>query len=454
MAEELFEGFAEHRAPAAGAGGGRPRLREPERGQIELRALDLDSLIGSDHPARLFWVYVERLDLSVLEDRIKARAGRPGHPPISPRLLLALWLYATSQGVGSARLLAALCERDDGYRWLAGGVSVNYHTLSDFRVDHPDLLDRLLVEHVAALVAAGVIDLDTLAQDGLRVRAGAGASSFRRRDTVARHLDEARALVGRLKQEVAADAAASQRRRQAAEARAARERAARLEAALTALVGIEARRAAEAARPRRRKAAAKAGAKPPKKPKPPRASTTDVEATVMKMADGGFRPAYNLQIVSVAERQIVVAVEPLASGSDGGLMRPMLERVEAAFGRWPERHLADGGFTKNADIEWAYEEGRAIAVHCPPIRNRHKTDPFAPRASDGPGVLAWRRRMASDEGKAAYRRRGVCECIHARWRHWNLNRFTVRGRAKVRTVSLWFALANNLLQGQRLIAAA
>src|ERR1700754_1912476 len=173
--DRLFGELPEQSAPRAEAmPRGAPRLREPVRDQVELRAVDIDSLIGQDHPARVIWAYVEQLDLRVLEDAIKAREGTPGHPTIAPRLLLALWLYATSEGVGSARALARLCESHDAYRWLVGGVSVNYHTLSDFRVGHGELLDRLLTENVATLAACGLIDLGKLAQDGVRVRACAG----------------------------------------------------------------------------------------------------------------------------------------------------------------------------------------------------------------------------------------------------------------------------------------
>jgi transposase len=191
----LFEGLPEQVAPKSSRSEGEPRLRRPERDQIELRAVDLDSLLAQDHPARIILAYVERLDIGALYAPIKARAGTPGHPPIDPRLMLALWLYATADGVGSARALARLCESQDAYRWLCGGVSVNYHTLADFRLAHPTLLDELLAKNVAALAAAGVIDLDTLAQDGVRVRAAAGTSSYRRRASVERRLEQARAVV-------------------------------------------------------------------------------------------------------------------------------------------------------------------------------------------------------------------------------------------------------------------
>jgi transposase len=436
--EELFAGLPEQQAPQSGAVvGGAPRLREPERAQIELRAVDIDSLIGQDHPVRVIWSYVEGLDLSVLEDRVKAREHRPGHPPISPRLLLALWLYATSEGVGSARALERLCESHDAYRWLCGGVSVNYHTLSDFRVGCADLLDRLLVEHLAALTEAGLVDLGTLAQDGVRVRANAGAASFRRGATLDRRVVQAQDVVAALKREVDDDPDASNRRIRAAKERAARERTERLKAAQDALAEIK----------KKREQARNNG----KRKKEPRASTTDPEARVMKMADGGFRPAYNVQVASVAGTPIVVAVEVTNNGSDRGLLQPVLQQLQDRIGCCPTRYLADGGFHSAKDIEWAHKQG--IEVYCPPPRSKHGKDPYAPRRGDGQGVLAWRARMASEQGQQQYKVRSISECIHARWRAWDLYQLTVRGIAKVRAAVLWYVLANNVLQGHRLATA-
>jgi transposase len=442
MADEgLFGALGEQAKPQAEAAGlGAPRLREPRRDQIELRAVDIESLIGEDHPVRVIWAYVEGLDLSGLEARIKARGARPGHPATSPRLLLALWLYATSAGVGSARALERLCDSHDAYRWLCGGVSVNYHTLADFRAGCADLLDRLLAEHLAALAKAGLVDLDRLAQDGVRVRAHAGASSFRRAATLDRHLARAQAVVDELKREVEAGSDASNRRIRAAKERAARDRVERVKAAQEALEEIERQRQE---RDRKRGNG--------KTPKEPRGSTTDAQARVMKMADGGFRPAYNVQVASVAGEQIVVAVEVANNGSDRGLMRPMLERVRAMRQRFAHSHLADGGYCSGEDIEWAH--GQGIEVYCPPVQSKHGTDPYLPRRGDGPGVLAWRARMASQAGQAQYRRRSICECIHARWRNWALRQLTVRGVEKVRAVVLFHALANNLLQAHRLASA-
>ena len=436
--DELFEKLPEQTKPQAeGVPSGSPRLREPERDQIALRAVDIESLIGEDHPARLIWSYVEELDLSELENRIKARGDRPGHPATSPRLLVALWLYATSDGVGSARALERLCESHDAYRWLCGGVSVNHHMLADFRVGCADLLDRLLGEHLAALAKAGLVNLETLAQDGVRVRASAGAASFRREATLDKHLAQAEAVLEDLKREVDARSDASNQRVRAARERAARERSKRVKAAQTALAEIKQQR-------KEREEKRSNG----KKPKEPRASTTDAEARVLKMADGGFRPGYNVQVTSAAGQQIVVDTKIYNTGSDRGLMRPMLERQHARTGAPPKRYLADGGFGSAQDIEWAHAEG--IDIFCPPTQSKHGTDPYLPRHGDGPGVLAWRARMKSDEGKARYKPRSICECIHARWRNWDLRQLTVRGIEKVRAVVLWYALSNNILQGSRL----
>ncbi len=439
--DELFPDLA-RQTKAQPFDTGKPRLREPVRDQIELRAVDLERLLAFDHRARVIWDYVQRLDLRALEEAVQAREHTSGQAPASPRLLLALWLFATSEGVGSARALARLCESHDAYRWLCGGVSVNYHGLADFRTAHPDLLDQLLTENVASLAVAGVIDLDEVAQDGVRVRASAGTGSFRRRKKLHKELKKAQRLLQRLKQEADDDPQASSRRIKAAQERAALEREARVAAALDKLAEIEAQRARRG----------RANKKKDIKPQEPRASTTDPDARVMKMADGGFRPAYNCQIASAAGGQIVIAVDAKTTGSDRGLMRPMLNAVKQRYHRWPKRHLVDGGFNKNEDTEWA--AGNGVKVYGPPSRSKHKRDPYGARPDDGPGVDAWRARMNSPHGKGVYKRRARAECINARFRNWGLYRFTVRGIEKVATVLQWFALANNILAGHRLIRAA
>ena len=289
------------------------------------------------------------------------------------------------------------------------------------------------------LESCGLIDLDRLAQDGVRVRASAGAASFRRRGRLEEHLARAQEVVEQLKREVHDEPGASSQRIRAARERAARERVQRVKEAIKTLGEVEAQR-------ERRM---KTNRKQVEKQKEPRASTTDPGVRTMKMADGGFRPAYNVQVITVAGTPIVVGVKPSIVGSDRGLIRPMLEGIRKRFGRLPAHHLADGGFGAGGDIEWAHGEG--VAIYCPPTQSKHGTDPFAPRVDDGPGVSAWRSRMASEDGKAQYRHRAVCECIHARWRNWNLIRLNVRGEAKVTAVMLWHALVNNVLQADRML---
>jgi transposase len=439
--EDLFPNLpVDRKAEALNAGA--PRLREPVRDQVELRAVDLEALLAPDHPARVIWAYVQKLDLRVLEEAVRAREHTPGQAPASPRLLLALWLFATSEGVGSARALAKLCESHDAYRWLCGGVSVNHHGLADFRTAHGELLDRLLTESVATLSTAGVIDLDEVVQDGVRVRASAGAGSFRRKKKLRKELKKAQRLIERLKREASDDPDASNRRIKAAQERATREREARVAAALDKLAEIEAERARRA----------KTNKKQVAKQKEPRASTTDPQARVMKMPDGGYRPAYNCQLATAAQGQIVLAVDVTATGSDRGLLRPMLDGLQQRYRRRPKRLLIDGGFNKNDDTEWAAAAN--VKVYGPPMQSKHQTDPYAPRPDDGPGVAAWRRRMNSSHGKAVFKRRGMGECINARLRQWRLHQFTVRGIAKVRTVLCLHALANNILQGHRLLRIA
>jgi transposase len=438
--ESLFEELPSQKSPQP-EDRGAPRLRVPERSQIDTHWAALDDLVADDHPVRAVWTFVEGLDLSALHDAIKAREGQPGHPPAAPQLMIALWLWATIDGVGSARRLDQLCRDHLAYRWLCGGVSMNYRSLSDFRIAHVAVLDQLLAGGVAALVEAGLVSLDVLSQDGLRVRASAGASSFRRRKRLEELRNAAQDRVARLRAELETDPGSGDRARRAAQIRAAGEREARIAAAQQRMQELEAERA-------RRE---KTNKQDVSKQKEPRASTTDAVARVMKMGDGGFRPAYNMQIVAEPKSQLIVAVDNDTTGSDRGLARPAIEGLQAR-GYKPSDYLIDGGFTKNDDIEWAHEAGTRL--WCPPGQTRHGTDPYAPKRDDSAAVTDWRKRMASDAGKTMYRRRAEHECINARGRRMGLSQFTVRGKEKARTVLLWFALAHNMLRSFALRAAA
>jgi transposase len=422
--------------PPTQAAIGRPRLRTVNREQIVFRAAPLDDLLPQDHPARIVWDYVEGLDLGPLLRRIKSVEGRPGRAPIDPKILLALWLYATIEGIGSARELDRLCREHDAFRWIAGDVSVNYHTLSDFRTDHVELLDDLLTQSVAAMMAEGLVDLNRVAQDGMRVRASAGAASFRRRPTLEEALAQAQEQVDALRQEVEDDPAATDRRRKAAQQRAARERAERVQAALGRLPELEAKKQAG----ERDKA---------------RCSTTDTEATVMKMADGGFRPAYNFQFATDTATQVIAGVAVETTGSDAGQLGPMVDQVEERSGKVPPEWLVDGGFAQHDQIDAVSAPEVGCTVYAPvPKPKDPKVDRHVPKPGDSAAVAAWRQRMGTEPAKAIYKERAAtAECVNALARGRGLMCVLVRGVAKVKAVALWYALAHNLLCAARLRAA-
>ena len=406
-----------------------PRLRTVDRQQI-LAAMPLEDLLDADHQARLVWDFSLGLDLTTLYDAIRSRVGGPGHPAIDPRICVALWLYATLEGVGSARVLAYLCQQHNAFRWLTGGVGVNHHTLSDFRTGHLEFLDGLLTHSVAVLREQDLVDLNRVAQDGMRVRACAGAASFRRKPTLEELLQEAQDQVVRLKEELDEDPSAPSRRSAAAQERAAREREERVRQALARLPEWEAKK------------------KPDEKDKA-RASTTDPEATVMKMADGGFRPAYNVQYATTTEGQVIVAVDVITSGSDMGQMTPMLDQVHDRFGVYPGEVLADGGFAKHDDIEQAQTQPRESTVYVPvPQPKDPQRDPHQRLRGDSDGIAAWRERMKTDEAKAIYQERAsTAECVNAQARNRGLVRLLVRGLRKVKAIALWYAVAHNLRRG-------
>lgn len=444
---DLFEELGEESSVAARESRrhkalGAARLRTPVRDEATFQVCDLDSLLDETHPARLIWAYASKVDLSDLEARIKAREGMPGMPRTSLHLLLALWLYATTRGIGSGRVLARMCETEAAFRWLCGGVSVNHRMLSEFRAEQGDRVGRLLEQHVASLSHAKLIHLDEIAQDGVRVRANAGAASFRRRKTLEEELVKARALLARLSKDEDDDPGASNKRQTAARERAAREREARVQAALEALAQ------AEKLREKRLKSNR---AKEQDRPEP-RASTTDPEARVMKMADGGYRPAYNLQFASLPETGIVVAVSCGSVGSDRALAEPMAQAIETAYGQRANVYLVDGGYMAGEDIEAAARAGTRL--YCPATKSKWGKERYAPRATDTPALVEWRARMDSDEGRLVYKRRSRCELVHARLRNLGLDRLWVRGRKKVEACARWFALAANILTEARLRAAA
>lgn len=407
---------------------GSARVQRAERNQMELRPSCLDELLPDEHRARVLWDALEDLDLSGFYAPIGSREGAAGRPAIDPRILVGLWLYATSEGVGSARELERLCEFHAAYRWLCGGVSVNHHTLSDFRVGHEQALDELMTQILGALMSDGLLRLRRVAQDGMRVRGSAGAASYRRRTSLKECLREARRQVRAVKEQLSNESGQALKREQAAKKRAVEERETRVKKALGKLEGL-----------RKQKTRAEAAEV--------RVSTTDPECRVMKMADGGWRPAWNVQLATDVESQVIVGVHVSDRGNDKGLMAPMLEEIGRRTEQVPKELLVDGGYAKLESIESAAQAG--IAVFAPLQQTRRAdVDPTKPKENDGPGVSAWRRRMGTERGKAVYKdRSATAERINADLRTWRgLDRFTVRGASKVLCVALWSALTFNLMR--------
>jgi transposase len=404
------------------------RVLMPNRAQVELRACDLESLLPEGHRARLVWAWVEQMDLSGLYAGIRAVEGGSGRSAIAPEILFALWLYATLDGEGSARAIARLTPAHDAYRWICGGVAVNYHTLADFRGDNGEAFDALLTDSVAVLLTEGVVTLRRVAQDGTRIRASAGAAAFRRGATLQECLEEARTQVERLKRQVDADPGALSRRQQAARERAARERQERIDRALARLPEM-----------------AEIKAKQGKGREQARVSTSDAEATVMKMADGGYRPAYNGQFATDTETQVIVGVEAVTLGSDMAQLAPMIEQVAGRCARHPDEWLVDGGYPAHEQIEQAAAH---TTVYAPvPKPKDPAIDPHARKEGDSEAVGAWRERMGTEEAKAIYKERAAtAECVNALARERGLTRLRVRGTAKVRCVRLLHALAHNLMR--------
>jgi transposase len=459
--EELFEALAAQARPER-AGVAAPRLRTAERRQVEWRPVSLEELVADDHRVRAVWGFVEGMDLSALLGPIKSIEGRPGHPAADPRILLALWLFATIEGVASARQVARLCGEHIAYRWLCGGVGVNAKTLADFRVGHGAALDDLLIDSFAGLVTAGVASLDRVAQDGVRVRASAGASSFRRHSTLEDCREEAAQAVRRLQEEASRDPGAASRREAAARLRAACDRERRVEKALTLTRELHnqqkerVRRREERAFREKQKRAAAGESEPEKeqtREKEPRASTTDPEARVMKMADGGFRPAYNVQFASDTQSGAVAGVCVDNNGSDMGKMAPMNDVLAADYGARPRQHLADGGYAKFDDIEALENAGVEVYAPIPAPRDKNR-DRYAPQPDDAPAIAAWRERMGSQAAKDIYKERAAtAECTNAQARNRGLRQFLVRGARKAKSIALLHGLTHNMVCGWRLMTA-
>ena len=425
------------------------RFVRADRHQTRWDFVDLEALLPSDHRARIVLSFVESLDLSALYEAIKAREGEPGRPPADPAVLLALWLYATIEGVGSARQLDRLAQSDVAYRWIAGGVPLNYHGPADFRVAHVEVLDRLLTDSVTALIAEGVVSLAEIAIDGTKVRANASRDSFKTAGTLERIEAAVERRLAALKAEIERDPEASSRRKRAAQERAAQEVKERAERARVALDRMRAEREKRAKR----------HAKDEAKKSEPTASLSDPEARKMRFADGAVRPAYNGQIAAAPQQGIIISVEMTDRRNDAGLARPMIDDIVRRYGNAPQNILIDTLYATGADIAaLSNHPAGPVKVFAPPpterddVSRRAQANRQRKRAREPEAVKEWRTRMGTQAGQEIYTLRELIERLNANLKNHGFGVLRVRGLIKAKAVMLWHALAHNLMAAHRLRA--
>jgi transposase len=477
----------------------KPLIRWVNRQQLSWRAVDVERLVGEDHPARAIWTLIGRMDLSRFYQGIESSAEEGGRPAFDPQLLISLWVYAYSQGIGSAREVARRCEYDPAFQWLTGLQEVNYHTLADFRVEKQDELDELFTQVLAALSKEGLITLEQVMQDGTKIKALASTRSFQREGTIQGHLERARQRVAEMGDPRNEETSPKSKQ---AQARARREQQERLESALEELQKLQARKSGEKAKSEAR------------------VSTSDPQARVMKQSDGGLALSYNAQISTDAAQGLIVGVAVTQAAEDSAQLLPAVDRVEQRLKKKPQQMVADGGYTTRDNIEklvgreidflgsmrWEnVPSGASLPNRLPPSaflyqpeRNRYvcpegkvlhpqgrckkrpgltyyryearaedcqtctrkpeccpdneKRGRSVARPEESPVVIAFRKKMASQEAQAQYRRRGrVVEFCHA-WikSKLGLRQFHVRGLTKVGIELLWACLTYNLQQWIRL----
>lgn len=415
-----------------------PRLRRADRDQAVLQPCIIEHLLEQDHHARIVWELVCRWDLSLFLDTIRARGEMPGRAAADPRVMICLWLYAYTQGISTGRELERQCQMHDAYRWIRGGVTVNYHTLNDFRVTYEKALDDLLTQMIAALLSADLISVERISNDGTRQRAGAGRSSFKTAATLAEHLEDAHAHVQALKQQ-AQDPTMSLQRKKAIE-RAAREKTERLQKAIEEVKKVDAAKEQQKEKPSKHHEA--------------KASTTDPEARQMRMPGGGTAPAYNVQFAVATEGRAIVGVDVTNAGSDVHQSQPMREQVENRTGQKVLEHLVDGGYIGLESVEQSAAAGTTMFAPIPKPKKKD-VDPHQPKKTDSEAVAQWRQRMGTPEAKAIYKERSsTVEPVNAECKTYRgLDPFLVRGINKVRCVALWSALAYNIFHFARHLVA-
>ena len=416
------------------------RLRKAERSQVEFFEMSLDELIEPDHLVRSIWSSVCQVDLTPWTNEILVATGTVGRNHTDPKILLSLWIFATTQSVSSARQINRNCIDHLAYRWLCGGVSVNYHMIADFRSHGLKNLDQLMTHIVASLMNEGLVTLERVSQDGMRVRANAGSSSFRRAPTLKQCLEQAEKHIKELSEQT--DAITDETQKKDSQIRAAEARAARIAAALAECEVIEKERVEQTNKKNGKRIRREV-----------RASTTDVDARVMKFPNGGYQPGANVQFSTDNASGVIVGVVVTNSGSDSNQLPPMLDQLKDRYGKVPDEALVDGGYATTSTVESAHALG--VIVYAP-LKDEEKQiaagkDPYAKKRGDTEAVEQWRIRMGKEESKKIYQERSsVAEWVNAGARNRGCYQMPVRGKDKWQCVALLQAITHNMLQAMKL----
>lgn len=420
---------------------GQRKLLVPSRSQVEMSLCSLNDLIAEDHPVRAVWAYVEKLDLSKALNKIESFNDCKGRPAVDPRVLVALWLFATIEGIGSARVLAAYTKDHICFKWICGNIPIERKTISDFRTNNNELFEDLLAQGVAILVHSNQVCLKEIAQDGLRVRANASKHSFHRIKTIKQQYIEAKQRVESLKKELEDDPNQCNSRQKANRKRIAEERLKKIEEAKENLE--QSIREINQNRIKHKKKVLTT-----KERAEIRSSDTDPEARKMKMPDGSFHPAYNFQYAVATNCNVIVGLDVLQAGTDGGQMMPMFNQIKARYGVIPERYLVDGGFKNKLDVEYIAKEGCEIYMPVQKaVKGKPAKEPFTPKENESKEVGEWRQRMGKPESNEIYKKRAsTVELLNANLRRFGLYRMCVRGLTKAKGIANMFAVSYNMLR--------
>lgn len=417
---------------------GKPRIIGPVRDQVEMMTFAIDQLIPSDHKARLVWKYVEKLDLSKFLINMDSVEGGAGRPSIDPRVLLSLWLYATIEGIGQGRVIERYCLEHNAFKWICGGLNISYHTINDFRATNEEPLNELLIQSVTILLDQNLIDLEGISQDGIKVRANAGSSSFRRKETLKELQNDVRAYVTKLNKEREENSSDVLKRKKIIEQQKALDREKRINQAIAQMEQIT--RKKEHTQKKQRKKLKE------KEEKKIRASTTDPESRIMKMGNGGYNPAYNVQLATDIKTHVIVGLEVSNECADRGLMSKMQKQVIDTFKIKPKKWLVDGGYTQHEDVDNVAKINADCKIYMPP---RHSQDPksYVPKEAESSAIKEWRIRMGTIEAKEIYKdRAATSECVNAHARNRGLQQFFVRTLAKVTSNMCIFVLTHNMIR--------